>query len=275
MKRVVTFLSDFGSNSPYPAAMKAVAASLTNARFVDITHDIKPHNVLEGAFVLWSVARYFPEGTIHCAVVDPGVGTERRGLILSTGKQMFVGPDNGLLVPAANAQGILHAFEITNPSYFLAAPSSTFHGRDIFAPIAAQLTQGVPTRKIGSYISEWVVPELDFQGGTYDESQRAFQGEVIYLDHFGNAITNIPGQLIRERVSFRQELRLKTGSRESQVLLRESYGFAGRRELCLLVGSHDLLEIAVREGSAEKRLKLQVGDPVTLHCHEAERANRS
>ncbi|OGF56817.1 MAG: hypothetical protein A2Z21_02540 [Candidatus Fraserbacteria bacterium RBG_16_55_9] len=264
MKRVLTFLSDFGSNSPYPAAVKAVAAHITDARFVDITHEIRAHDIQEGAFVLWCVARYYPAGTVHCAVVDPGVGTQRRGLILTSGEQYFVGPDNGLLSAAAQSLGNPYACEITNSPYVRSAMSSTFHGRDVFAPAAAHLANGVPLQEIGFPITDWTRPEYDFQGGRFLKEARELQGRVIYLDRFGNAITNIPAKLVEKHMSFDQELLLRRHGQEVPVRLRRSYGFALHRELCLVFDSHDLLEIAVREGNAQETLGLQLGERVTL-----------
>lgn len=267
MKRVLTFLSDFGSKSPYPAAMKAVAASIADARFIDITHEISPQNVLEGAFVLWSVAPDFPEGTVHCAVVDPGVGTERRGLILAAGDQYFVGPDNGLLVPAACTLGTPKAYEITYGKDVRRPISSTFHGRDVFAPVAAHLARGLPPQQLGRPIShlELVRPELDFQGGEFQEDRRRFQGQVVYIDRFGNAITNLRSQLILETLDFDEALTLIVKDHRQRVRLRRSYGYARSGELCLIPGSHGLLEISVCRGSAEQTLGLSVGEEVLLH----------
>ena len=175
--RVVTLLTDFGAGSPYPAAMKGVIVSLApDALIVDLTHEIAPQNVQEGAFVLWSVVREFPEGTVHCAVVDPGVGTERRGLVLRAGGQLLVGPDNGLLVPAARALdegdegGEPQAFVLANERYMRKRVSYTFHGRDVFAPVAAHLARGVPPEAIGEPIpfEACVGLEVDFQGGRWD-----------------------------------------------------------------------------------------------------------
>jgi S-adenosylmethionine hydrolase len=264
MRRVITFLSDFGSHSPYPAAMKAVAARISEASFVDITHDVSAHNVMEGAFLLWSVARYFPEAAVHCAVVDPGVGTERRGLVLVAGGQFFVGPDNGLLVPAALGQELPRAYEITNSPFVPNAISATFHGRDLFAPVAAHLANGVPPEEIGFPISDWMRPPFDFHGGRLLESAQEFQGHVIHIDRFGNVITNLPAKLIQENVRFDQPLLLRVHAQESRVHLRRSYGFAHHHELCLILSSHELLEIAVREGRAQEVLGLHVGEPVTL-----------
>ena len=267
MRRILTFLSDFGVSSPYPAAMKAVALGIASeVQLVDITHEIQPQNVQEGAFVLWSVARDFPKGAVHCAVVDPGVGTERRGLILTAGGQFFVGPDNGLLDPAACALGEPRAYAITSKRYLRERVSHTFHGRDVFAPVAAHLAAGVSPEEIGEPVDSWVKLEVDFQGGQWDRRESSFVGQIVYIDRFGNAVTNIPAELFLQRVSFDQAIILTIGERghKRAIKLRKSYGYAAPGELCLVLGSHDLVEISVREGSACEALGLQLNDLVRL-----------
>ena len=262
--RVITLLTDFGAGSPYPAAMKAVILGIApDVRLVDLTHEVAPQGVQEGAFVLWSVARDFPEGTIHCAVVDPGVGTERRGLILVSGGQLLVGPDNGLLDPAARALGEPQAYAIANPNYLREKISHTFHGRDVFAPVAAHLARGVPPREIGEPLRDWVRLSVDFQGGRWDPRTHAFVGQIIYVDRFGNAITNIPTERFLERVQFDQPVELRVKG-NPVVKLRKSYGYSELGEVSLIPGSHELLEISVREGNAQQTLGLRVNDPVEL-----------
>lgn len=263
--KILTFLSDFGAAGPYPAAMKAVALGIApDAVIVDISHELPPHGVREGAFVLWSAARGFPEGTVHCAVVDPGVGTERRGLILRAGGHLFVGPDNGLLDPAARALGKPQAYEIANRRYLRGKISQTFHGRDVFAPVAAHLAAGVPAEEIGGPLNDWIRLDIDFQGGRWDEASKAFLGQIVYIDRFGNAITNITSEALLEPIAFDQSVTLVAKGRERTVRLRRSYGYAERGEICLVPGSHDLIEISVREGSAGEQLSLSPGDPVLL-----------
>lgn len=263
--RVITLLTDFGAASPYPAAMKAVVLGIApDVRLVDLTHEIAPQSVQEGAFVLWSVARDFPEGTVHCAVVDPGVGTERRGLILEAGGHLFVGPDNGLLDPAARALGEPRAYAIGNPKYLREEISHTFHGRDVFAPVAAHLARGVPPCEIGEPLTEWVRFGVDFQGGRWDPERKAFLGRVVYIDRFGNAITNVPTERFLERVGFDSQIELSLKGATHRVCLRRSYGFAARGELLLVPGSHGLIEISVREGSAQALLGLGLNDPLAL-----------
>jgi len=138
---IITFLTDFGINSNYVAQMKGVTLSLVDATLIDITHDVAPHDIREGAFILRSTAPYFPIGTIHVAVVDPGVGTDRRNILITTKSQILVGPDNGLLLPAARMLGDFIVYEITNKKYMLGSVSNTFHGRDVFAPVAAYIAK--------------------------------------------------------------------------------------------------------------------------------------
>src|SRR5438093_6123016 len=154
MPVIVTLLSDFGSGSPYPGQMKAVLASSCDAVFVDITHDIPRHDVRAGAYVLSAVARTTPAGTVHLAVVDPGVGTTRRPLIVASGGQCFVGPDNGLLLPAAKRVGRPNANVIQAPESTEHVASATFHGRDLVAPVAAQLVPGTPPQALGGVAGE-------------------------------------------------------------------------------------------------------------------------
>src|SRR5436853_3040726 len=188
MAVIVTLLSDFGSESPYPAQMKAVLESSCDAVLIDITHDIPRHDIRAGAYVLSAVARTTPAGTVHLAVVDPGVGTTRRPLIVASGGQCFVGPDNGLLLPAAKRVGRPHAYVIQAPEILHGVASSTFHGRDLFAPVAAQLVLGTPAQALGGAVEDAV-------GLTLEAGHRAgdvLHGEVLYVDAFGNLITNIP-----------------------------------------------------------------------------------
>ncbi len=154
--KIMTFLTDFGTRNTYVAQMKAVALSLSDATLIDITHDVAPHDVREGAFLLQTAAPDFPVGTVHVAVVDPGVGTSRKGIVITTKSQILVGPDNGLLLPTARALGSFTVYEITNPKYMVSPISPTFHARDIFTPVAAHIVEGVSFEDIGSQIDDVV-----------------------------------------------------------------------------------------------------------------------
>ena len=243
MPFIVTLLSDFGSGSPYPAQMKVVLASSCEAMLIDITHDVPRHDIRAGAYLLAAVARTTPAGTVHLAVVDPGVGTTRRPLIIASGGQVFIGPDNGLLLPAANRAGRPRAFEIIAPEILQSVSSSTFHGRDIFAPLAARLVRGTPPQALGCAVEDFV--DLTLEAGR--RVGNALLGEVLYVDAFGNLITNIPaGELGRDGAV----IHLTVGRRRARAAAVRTYGDVARGDIAVVPGSDGLLEIAVREGSA-------------------------
>jgi S-adenosylmethionine hydrolase len=244
--KIITLLTDFGSL--YPAAMKGVIlGQAPDVILVDIAHDIPPQDVRAGAFALLSTARYFPAGTIHLAVVDPGVGSERLSIAIESGGHFFVGPDNGLLMPAARSLGKPRAYEIALEPLHL-HPSRTFHGRDVFAPAAALLAQGRPPRDMGPGVRP---RELGF--GAPHRTKKGIEADVIYVDRFGNLITNM-----RELPSL--QVRLKG------VELRavETYSQARRIEPLITLGSHGFLEIAVNKGSAAEAFGLKAGDRIEL-----------
>lgn len=245
MSVIVTLLSDFGSASPYPAQMKAVLASSCDAVFIDITHDVPRHDVRAGAYLLSAVVRTTPAGTVHLAVVDPGVGTTRTPLIISSGGQWFVGPDNGLLLPAAKRLGHPRVYEMTADSPD--AVSATFHGRDIFAPAAARLARGTPADALGRVITQFV--DLDL--GTGRREGDALVGEVIYVDAFGNLITNIPAGALEAGGG---PLTLIAGRRRARAAAARTYGDVAPGGLAVVAGSDGLLEVAVRDGSAAEHL---------------------
>ena len=279
-RAIITLLTDFGAEGGYPAAMKGVILGLTRGamdvevevelelELVDLTHEVPRHDVRAGAFLLWSVVPYFPEGTIHLAVVDPGVGTERRGLIIAAGGHYLVGPDNGLLIPAAERLGLEAVYQLTEEGYWLPQVSTTFHGRDIFAPVAAHLARGVPPFKLGRRLEDRSWVDLSFGEGR--RSGERLVGEVIYIDPFGNVITNIPGELVRDLLqgaTLKLRVKARTGAeargeggRTWRLRFLETYARAGLGELFLLVGSHGLVELAVNQGSAAEALGLQPGD---------------
>ncbi len=253
--RLLTLLSDFGSRSPYPAAMKAVVAARVAARFVDISHDVRRHDVREGAFLLASIAPFCPSGTVHLAVVDPGVGTARRPLVVVAGGQYFVGPDNGLLLPAAHRLGMPQAYHLDAVAG-LPSLTATFHGRDLFAPAAARLLLGEPPARLGRPIDDPVDlawPRGAWRGGTLN-------GEVVYVDAFGNLVTNIPPEIVPPDAA----LTLRTRSGTHRVRLHPTYGSGRPGELLLVPGSEGLLEIAVREGDAARQTGLRAGSSFQL-----------
>jgi hypothetical protein len=268
--------TDFGTADAYVGVMKGVILGINpRANILDLTHQIQPQNLLQGAFLLGSSWRYFPQGTIHVGVVDPGVGTRRRPLLLVTPQARLVAPDNGLLsyvlrgflAKPPEAPGMvavpapLVAYELTNPHYWLQPLSNTFHGRDLFAPVAAHLSLGVAPELMGQRVMEMVwLPAPQPQPvpqGVLGE----LIGEVIYVDHFGNLVTNISQEQVRE-VSARVTIKGRVIAGLSRTFAEPAAGSADG--LLALLGSHGYLEVAVRNGNAAVTLGVGVGEPVAV-----------
>ncbi|HEY3445022.1 MAG TPA: SAM-dependent chlorinase/fluorinase [Myxococcales bacterium] len=251
---IVTLLTDFGAGSGYPAQMKGVLLSMCpEARIVDISHEVPAYRILVGQALLLEAVPAFPPGTIHVAVVDPGVGTSRRGLVVQGGDkapgQLFVGPDNGLLWPFARGG---RAFELADPAYRRPDVSATFHGRDVFAPAAAHLALGVPPDRMGPEVAEPIKlapAKVRHEGG-------AVVGEIVHVDSFGNLVSNLSREDLPPVP--REQLRVAVGGRTLSGI-QGTYGSVAVGTLMALVGSAGLLEIAVREGSAARELKLEDG----------------
>ena len=250
---VIALLTDFGASDPYVGMMKGVIAGICpEANVIDVTHDVPPQDVRMGAFFLERAHRYFPPGAVHVAVVDPGVGTSRGRIALESEGQFFVGPDNGLLSRAARRY---RAVSLTRSSYFLPNVSNTFHGRDVFAPVAARIARGMPLERFGPPKRRivklgWPVPR---------KSRGALVAEIVSVDRFGNLITNLE---LRHWRSLRHP-RLSVGDFSSSRL-STSYAEVNRGELALVFGGYDLLEIAARDGSAAHLLGLVAGNRVRL-----------
>ena len=212
-----------------------------------------------GAYVLASAAPYFPEGTIHVAVVDPGVGTRRRPILIQTRHSFFVGPDNGLLILAAEQQGIKCIREITNTRLMLPQVSSTFHGRDVFAPAAAHLANGVAPAEFGPEIHDAVKP--DFAKVTLREG--VLVGEVLHVDNFGNIITNISSKEVA-RIRVAGVVNVELPNQKLKLKFCKAYGEANPQEPLALIGSHNYLEIALNQGNAAEKFKVRPGDKIQL-----------
>lgn len=271
---IITLLTDFGIQDSYVASMKGVILSICpEARMVDITHMIAPQEVRAGAFVLGTVYRDFPLGTIHLAVVDPGVGTERRALAIEAGGYFFVGPDNGLFSWVLSAEPAWKARSLENPDYWRPClnpiffgqrrVSATFHGRDLFAPVAAHLAWGVDLDALGPpctpTVASWSapVPRGD-----------ALQGEVIYVDRFGNAVTNLTAQHLETfapQGKWQRIVEVKGERGQSRVKPVETYGQGDPGESLALIGSSNHLEVAVNQGNAAKSFGLRPGSRVCVY----------
>lgn len=258
--RIITFLTDFGTKDGYVAQMKGVASGITDAQLVDITHEVTLHHIREAAFLLRSTAPFFPAGTVHCVVVDPGVGTSRRGLVITTKTQILVGPDNGVLLPAAHHLGDFVVYEIMNRAYMQQSLSNTFHGRDVFTPVAAYITKGVPFGEIGRRITDFV--DLDFGHG--ESTGDRITGNIIYCDHFGNLITNISAQIVPKQLEYHKKIIVASDVHQWEMTYVPSYGFVQPGELLAAVGSSMLLEIGVNQGNASQILGLKENDRIEI-----------
>jgi len=260
---LVTLTTDFGLREPYVAEMKAVILSLSpNATVVDITHQIDKFNVRMGAYVLASASSQFPDGTVHVAVVDPGVGTKRRPIIVQTDKCFFVGPDNGVLALAVkNIGGKTRIYGITNSEFMLPRVSSTFHGRDIFAPAAAHLAMGIHPAEFGPEIHQMILPKF----AKIIRRRDTLEGQVIHIDDFGNIITSFTEKELRT-MKIKDKLNVRVGGTELTLMLCMAYGDVEKRQPLAIIGSHNFLEISVNQGNAGKTFKARVDDKVVLTC---------
>jgi S-adenosylmethionine hydrolase len=256
---LITLTTDFGARDWFVGTMKGVIASLApKTRVVDLTHDLPPGDIRGGAFALAASHRFFPKGAIHLAVVDPGVGSRRRALAVQTAKGVFVGPDNGVLSWALAEEKIRAIHALENEAYFLQPVSGTFHGRDVFAPVAAYMSRGVPIQKFGPALKDFA--RLDWPEPRARRS--GIEGEVVYIDRFGNAITNLEGRLLEECGRASCEVYAKRGG---NCPVAAFYQAVPPQRPVALVGSSGYLEIAINGGSAAKALGVRIGTRVVLH----------
>lgn len=257
----ITLLTDFGYLDGYPGVMKGVIYSISpTVQVADITHSITPQNIQEGALVLFRSYRYFPAGTIHVAVIDPGVGTNRRPIAMQLGDYFFVGPDNGLFSPIireaqSSNDAIMQFIHLNRSQFWLPNPSRVFHGRDIFAPVAAHLASGVPLDALGDPIDDPVMLQLDEPVRT----PKGWIGKVIAIDHFGNLSTNITETHLAEIAPI-------TITVAGQIIegLVKTFGERPPGELIALIGTDHDLSISVVNGDAKSFLGAKVGDEVVV-----------
>ncbi len=255
---VITLLTDFGLSDAYVGIMKGVMLGICPAaRLVDLTHDIPPQGIIPGALVLRNAVRFFPAGTTHLAVVDPGVGSARDPIAIVTERGVLVGPDNGLLHPAALAMGVREVRRLERTDLFRQPVSHTFHGRDIFAPVAAHLAAGWPPHELGSLLPAprpLVLPAPRCEPGRVD-------GEVMYIDRFGNLITNIPATALAGFPTPEVSVSIR-GVRIAPIVA--AYAAVPEGSLLAIIGSWGVLEVAVRDGSAAEHLAADIGTAVTV-----------
>lgn len=257
---IISLTTDFGIRNGFVGVLKGVIYKIApDVKIADISHMIAAQDIHEGAFALWRAYSFFPRNTVHVYVVDPGVGTKRRPLAARLGDQYFVGPDNGLLTPiiedAERENTKMEFVELDNPKYFLPKVSRTFHGRDIFAPVAAHLANGVSLSELGRAFNDPVRLEMSHP----EKTSRGFNAHVTVIDIFGNISTDLPASALQGRTDVLFRLR---GAEVNGVI--ESYGHRSAGDLVALVDSEDFIEIAVVNGSAAQKLGAQVGDVVDV-----------
>lgn len=274
----IVLTTDFGASDAYVGVLKGVILRINpQAHILDLTHQIQPQNVAQAAFMLGVSWRFFPQDTIHLCVVDPGVGTDRRPLLLETPVARFVAPDNGLLSyvlrdylkELPEKPGLiavppgLAVYELTNSDYWLQPLSNTFHGRDLFAPVAAHRSLGVAPEDLGQRVSDivWLpAPQPEVRGSE-------IRGQVLYVDHFGNLVTNIAAGQILEGSAVRVEIKGRSINRLSRTFADSE----PQENLIALVGSYGYLEVAIPNGNASQTLGVGVGEPVLLKGQEVAR----
>lgn len=255
---LITLTTDFGQQDSFVGIMKGVIAGINPAAtVVDLAHGIPAQDILAGALTLRHASGYFPRGTVHVAVVDPGVGSERRPLLIECGGSYFIGPDNGLLSLAVGNKQPDSVLELSNAAYHLRPTSSSFHGRDVFAPVAAHLSRGIPVAEFGNALESYhrlAVPEVFHRPG---ESV----GEIVYIDAFGNLYTNMTEHDLRKLT--REQGVVTLGSIRIPRL-SPNYAAVSPGNFVAIVNSWGLLEIAVRQGNAQRQSGAKVGDQVRL-----------
>jgi S-adenosylmethionine hydrolase len=237
--------------------MKGVIISVSpSSRIVDISHAIKPQDVDNAAFIVWSTYKFFPDGTIFVCVVDPGVGSQRNILCVETKNYIFLAPDNGLLKFVLNSESIKNTVAVANRKYFRDEVATTFHGRDIFAPVAAQLANGLPVRKLGAKIKPAVSVEQFVKVAL--NSKKAYSGKIIHVDHFGNVVTNF--QFAK---TFSPKLQLHFNKHRINLFC-PTYVAAPDQKPFAIVGSMGLLEISIKNENAARFLRASVNQRITL-----------
>jgi S-adenosylmethionine hydrolase len=255
MNNLITLTTDFGLGE-YTAAMKGVILGINSqGKIIDINHKITAQNIKEAAYVMYSAVPYFP-WAVHVGVVDPGVGTNRKGIVIQCENGLLVGPDNGLLIPCARKLGIRKIYEISNKKYMNDVISNTFHGRDIFAPAAAYLSIGISAEEMGEEISDFVNLRLS----DFEEGENTVRGHLLHIDNFGNIIFSIPEEIVLKHVNFGDEVDFSLENSENSIARKISflpcYAQKKPRELLATISSSGFLEIACNQGSAFHKLKM-------------------
>lgn len=260
---VITLTTDFGYNDPFVGIMKGVIRGINSfVEIIDISHGIPPQDIREAAYVIGASYTYFPRNSIHVVVVDPGVGSERRPIIIMTDNHYFIGPDNGVFTLVYRRfHEQLQVTAVTAEHYFLHNRGATFHGRDVFAPVAAWFSKGIAATRFGNTVDDYRTIDLPVPQRLEDGS---LAGEVIHIDRFGNAITDVTDEDIRGLMGGKQTTSVSIRIKDRVVPLREFYAQGPAGELSALINSSNLLELFVYLGSAAAAFGIKVGDGVKL-----------
>ena len=257
---VIALTTDFGEIDAYVAIMKGVILGICpRARLVDISHRVRPQAVAQAAYLLSTAAPYFPPGTIHLVVVDPGVGTARHAVAVASAQAVYVAPDNGVLTLALARDPAVQAVHLTNPRYHLPEVSATFHGRDIFAPAAAHIACGVPLADLGQGIDPHALRHIE-TAQVRLQGAGPWRAQVIHVDHFGNVVTNVH---VDDMAPPDKEIVVHAGGKQI-VGIQRTFGDAATDEALAYRGSSGRLEVAVCGGSAARVLGIDIGDPILV-----------
>ena len=266
MRHVITLTTDFGLADEYVGVMKGViAANAPGATVIDLTHNISSQAVREAAFLLAASYRYFPKGTVHVVVVDPGVGSDRKIVVLRADGHLFVAPDNGILTLLLTDKKFEAAYEVTNSDLFRKPVSNTFHGRDIMAPVAARLACGLAVADVGPLLERGELVKLTLPVTTRDDNQQTIAGEVIGVDKFGNLLTNIHANDISAVAGPGRKGKITVTVKGAVCNgLHNAYGEVAVGSPVAIIGSREYLEISVNQGRAAEFFQAGGGDAVTV-----------
>lgn len=258
--RPIVLLTDFGRQDPFAGILKGVIACISpESNVIDLTHEVNPQDILQGAFLLASSYSYFPRGSVFCVVVDPGVGSTRKGILIETRDYLFLGPDNGVLWHAADKNKIKRIFHLTNSAYFLNPVSATFHGRDIFAPVAAHVSKGLENISVlGHPIKECV--EYPFPG--VEKNGSSFVLTILHIDRFGNAVLNIDAKAFRRYIKDKRFCLTVHGTRI--CLVYDTYAQAPGEEPFIIESSSGYMEISVKNANAAAIMGIHCMDTAVL-----------
>ena len=266
MSNIITLTTDFGLQDEYVGVMKGVILSrLPAATIVDLCHFIARQDICRAAMLIGSTYQYFPKGTVHVVVVDPGVGSERRLLLVSADNYLFLAPDNGVLTPLIKHAEFKAAYHIDCPAHYLTPVSSTFHGRDIMAPVAAQLAGGMEPEEVGPRLRRDELITIPVAGAEVSQDQRKITGEIIAIDHFGNLLTNVPEKALYDLLHGKDLAGLEVMVRNITIKgLQKTYTQEAPGNLLAIIGSRGFMEIAVNKGNAATNLDAEIGDKVVV-----------